>query len=118
MFLGRVLLILIGLVAGFFGGFIACVLIAWPLVMTGAPLITALLGAGAGNQLFDWQIGRYIKYRCTVCQEVLVSPKTDAGKSDSCPNCSAKFEVPGSSSSSQKSQNQLNKFLSQVKKRK
>lgn len=115
MFLGRVLLILLGLVAGFFGGFFACVLIAWPLVMSGAPLITACLGAVAGNQIFEWLTGRYIKFRCTVCQEVLLSPKTDAGKSDSCPNCSAKIVVPGSSA---RSQNQLDEFLGQVKRRK
>lgn len=40
--------------------------------------------------------GRYrVAYDCPNCGDRLRSPLTDAGKSDSCPNCSASFVVPG-----------------------
>jgi hypothetical protein len=41
-------------------------------------------------------LGSYnVKFDCPACSSRLTSPLVDAGRNDSCPDCNAKFTVPG-----------------------
>jgi len=51
---------------------------------------------GTGFQVTKSAFGRHhVSYHCPKCGEGLRSPLTEAGKPDTCPNCSARFIVPG-----------------------
>ncbi len=57
---------------------------------------TATVPPAGGVQITKSVFGRHhVSYKCPRCGDDLRSPLADAGKPDTCPNCNARFVVPG-----------------------